>query len=168
MTHQRNALRSLLCAAVLGAAVALPQSVRAQDAPGCGDFTVVNEYVQVVFVDHADDGVTVGDARVGELLVLDLEGREIGQSHFQAVVTAVDDDGEVVSGSGQYILENGTLAWQGTYKLPNAETEGPPPYEVSVAVIGGTGEFEGAHGSLRWVTGQQGNRLVEFSVACPE
>lgn len=69
--------------------------------------------------------------------------------------------------NGHFVLVNGTISWIGTYQIEDpAESVREDSFEY--AVVGGTGDFAGATGTLRTFDDDRGRRVAALDVACSE
>jgi hypothetical protein len=165
-----NALQTVLGAlAALGFAGSATQPLHAAEGPPCGKFQVYGEYVEVKYADHAEPGVGVGDARVGRGRLLDENGNEIGHSYFHSVVVPDVDEGfHTVMGTGHGVFPNGMISTSGVIRIPDPTSAATHSQAFEYAIVGGTGDFVGARGTMRAFTDDQGRRVTEFDAVCLE
>ena len=162
-----NANQLLAGACFSAATLALSLQVAAQ--PVCGEFSFYNDYIEVHLADHGEPGPGQGDARHGHTRLLDENGDEMGLSYFHSVVGPGSDERYFrMIGTGHYEFPNGTIVTSSTYTLPNPAYNAPPPDTggASSAVIGGTGEFAGARGVVRWVHEEDGQARGDVIIEC--
>ena len=120
-------------------------------------------------MDHAGTGVGVGDARAGQGRLLDENGNEIGRSYFHSVVVPGADEGfHTVMGTGHSVFANGMISTSGVIQIPDPTSSATHTQEFEYAIVGGTGDFAGARGTMRAFTDDQGRRVTVFDAVCLE
>ncbi|MEM0907250.1 MAG: hypothetical protein AAGJ94_07800 [Pseudomonadota bacterium] len=155
-----------LCAISLAA---VSSQALAAEAPHCGPFKISVVDAKIDLVDIAEPGLGVGDIRTG-VVTFAGEGHE-GPIHLpfrSHVVPSHQQEKLSLIGQGDYIFSNGTIHWSGTYDMADPTRSDTPPSEIIVPIVGGTGDYAGARGTVRWFQGDDGVRISEFDISCQE
>ena len=140
-------------------------AVRAGEV-ACGAFTLVGGEKGITVVDSPPAGKSAGDMRAGWRRLADEAGTPVGAVHFVAVLTEPDAaGGDVLAGDYYVRLENGTIASQTVYQLPDAADTSQRARNAVLMVTGGTGAFAGATGTIEIEAGDA-PRYV-FDLSCP-
>lgn len=159
---------AILSIGVLGAQLAATSAFAA--APHCGEF-VVHITAGDVHIQRAREGqISLGDSRMGSFELTDPDGTPVGELHFQAVAVSQKDGRFRMLGDGHYTFQNGTLHYPMSYELPdpNAQPVASGVPTVVYHVSGGTGDFEGATGTLEAAFNDNGTRTQTLSLSCSE
>jgi len=146
------ATMTVLFACALGAAEASTDKF-----PPCGTFTIHGSEFEVVPLDLAQEGRTVGDERIGERELKDADGNVVGV--FRWVSTVVDTEGgdgddTIALNHNVYTLPDGTIHASGqfffeTFMNRNTQPEtNPAESKNSIAVTGGTGAYVNSEGEV--------------------
>ena len=143
------------------------QPVRSAEGPACGKFRYYTEYLEVEYVDHGEPGVSVGDARYGYGRLSDVNGDEVARFYFHTVISpGGGGDSHVVQGSSYSEFPNGKIMTGSAIRIPDPVSVATHADEHNYAVVGGTGDFAGARGTLRAFNDEQGRRIAEFDIFC--
>ncbi|HEX6115679.1 MAG TPA: hypothetical protein VFY99_01175 [Solirubrobacterales bacterium] len=160
-----RAARALALLASLAAALLL--------AAGCGDdeddletLNLVSDPDEEVFevVDLGDRGRSVGDIFVFEGPMLDRDSEEVvGHAYGTQTSLSLDDESQIVQATITYELDDGDqILVGGTAEYP-AEGDGLVEGEEYVRpILGGTGDYAGADGSLTTVRQPDGSYEQTF------
>ena len=140
-----KSLVATTAAAAVGAATLLPLS-SAPAAP-TGTFTLQSRLDKTTLhrIDNGKRGPSAGDVTVlATALVRD--GKPAGRALY--VHTSVDDHYRGVSMIAHLLLPDGTLELHGEALERKAPGLGNPPEESDLAIVGGTGAYAGATGTV--------------------
>jgi hypothetical protein len=139
----------------------------AQGGPaGIRTITVYGPSREVRIVDLPPHGSSLGDLRVLNGPLFDMNNRQVGRLDIAAVMTDPDDGSShhlqhtVINGT--YTFTDGTITVQalGTYS-----TITHLPLSLVQAITGGTGAYLGARGEVKNVV--QGNRVLKTIILLP-
>ncbi|MEM7445665.1 MAG: hypothetical protein AAF414_20255 [Pseudomonadota bacterium] len=159
-----------LSSLVLGATiVSLSTSALAQngDVP-CGQFDLYPRYVEVHFSDLGEEGVSLGDTRVGQIALVTEDETETAQFYFHSVVVpGGDEEFHNLLLTGHVVFADASIPVSFMYLRPNLTDSEPGPSEIESAVHGGTGSLTGTSGMLRLTRDDDRNRYYSFDLACP-
>ena len=150
---------------------AMPVAAQAQDA--CEPFSAVTPHGSQVrtYVDHLDEGQSIGDQHIATGPVHNEAGDVIG--HFEAisVVTHLHDDGTPRAHADVAAhFPEGVIVYK-VLSAPNVrsvdDTSGPHLSTEAVRLItGGSGVFEGATGTIE-LTRRDGQTVSIVNISCP-
>lgn len=161
---------NLLTVAALSLALAAPTLASAQevDGPACETFSLQRAMVGSVFI--GSDPAEIGDRRLNRWHYMDEDGNQIGARFIESTVVSVDDpEGDAVIVDVLSVFPNGTIVSRGFTHVPNADvtyvSHDRPAY---FAVVGGTGEFTRATGTVTAVPLDDGIYEATYSLTCPE
>ena len=152
-------LKRILISAVAATAVASAVPLVSAPAAPSASFTLVAtlDRHSLVRVDAPPKGTSPGDGFVFSTS-LHRNGRPDGRAEF--VQTVVDPRYRGVSMHADLLLSNGTLELQGAGLSRRAPGGAKPTSQTDMAIVGGTGTFAGARGSVKLVpTGPTTQRL---------
>ncbi|MCP4386052.1 MAG: dirigent protein [Hyphomicrobiales bacterium] len=153
--------------AAFGLAAVTGQPVQAAEAPHCGKFNVYPGEVEVRHVDHEESGLGVGDSRIGLVRIYNEQRTEIGFESFHSKIVPGNEDGYYrLVLNAHMTLPNGYISYIGTYRMSDPSKPSPPQTDNSYPVVGGTGEFAGARGSVRFFNDDEGRRVAAFDLTC--
>lgn len=140
-------LRRILIPAMAVAAVTSAVWLVSASAAPSGSFTLVASLDRhsLVRVDARPKGTTAGDVIVFSTS-LRRDGKPDGRAEF--VQTVVDPRYRGVSMRADLLLADGTLELQGAGLGRRAPGGARPSSETDMAVVGGTGAYAGARGTL--------------------
>ncbi len=125
--------------------------------PPCGTFTLYGDAFEIVPLDLAEKGRTVGDERIGERVLKDADGNEVVMIRWVSTVVdteAGDGDDTVALNQNVYNLPDGTIHATGqyffeTFMNPQTQPEtNEPESKNAIAVVGGTGAYAGSEGEV--------------------
>jgi len=138
-----------------------------QDAagPSCGSFVVTPHAHDIDFVDNAAHGESPGDFRLVESDLV-IAGDRVGRSYIMGTLMP-SDSGHVMTGTAIAEFPNGTIVSIGVAHV--ADPEDKSHYEegeIDAAVVGGTGAFANAHGTVRAKTSKDGKRESMYDIRC--
>lgn len=121
-------------------------------APACEDALMFMSSESILFLGDEIEGAKPGDRRILDWRVHDAEGNDLGSFHVITTVLSDTTDGHLITAVGSVLLDNGEIHATITAELPDASSEARSSAEpVDWAIVGGTGEFAHAYGTL--VTG---------------
>ncbi|MEM7445943.1 MAG: hypothetical protein AAF414_21655 [Pseudomonadota bacterium] len=134
----------------------------------CASFELERHLDRIAFIDHGDEGVSVGDQRVLRFDLTTQDGEAIGHQQVLATVVHGSLEGE------HEMMIDGTAVFNAG--LIRVSTIGPlrDPADTSTAsadtldwnVDGGTGVFIGAYGTMTTVPRGDGSYHVVFDISC--
>lgn len=149
----------MLALPVAASAVAAP-AAKAYKAPD--DFKMYTTQTERVEWDGGDAGTSVLDVVVGSGELRKKPGGAVkGTNTYRAETVRVDVPGgiEYRQSSQSYQLKNGTLLTSGLISVPS----GARPVEPQdFAIVGGTGDYSGARGSMKFVPKGPNKNVVKF------
>lgn len=166
--------RLLACTLITFAVLQTVIPLRTAEAQHCGVFRYYSQYVDVQLIDLGEPGLSVGDIRVGHVLGLDENGEQLSIHNFEAIVSPTSEENYYrFVGTGHDVYENGMISWSGTYRAPDPEVQAPVTDDadnqvIVVSVVGGTGDFAGANGTLSWFVDEDGRNVGEYNINCPD
>ncbi len=137
----------------------------------CGNFAVQVLYTNVEYLDSGAPGVGVGDQRFGHQQLSDANNEHIGDQYFHTIVVpGGSDEFHQAIVSGHTVFANGTIDWAGTGPIADPQAEANPglPDEVRRSVVGGTGDFAGARGTVVTFYDDERRGTREFDIICLE
>jgi hypothetical protein len=138
-----------------------------QDAagPSCGSFVVTPQVDDIDFVDEGAPGESPGDFRLVESdLVID--GKQVGKSYIMGTLMP-SDSGDVMTGTAIAQFPNGTIVSIGMAHAANPQDEAHyQEGEIVAAVVGGTGAFANAKGTVTVKTSRDGKRKTAYDIHC--
>ena len=128
----------------------------------------------ILFLGEEIESAKPGDRRILDWRVHDAEGNDLGSFHVVTTVLRDSADGHLITAAGSVVLNNGEIHASTTAELPDASSETRSSAEpVDWAIVGGTGDFAHAYGTL--VTGPPQDAAdslddwsMEFAMACRE
>lgn len=161
---------------VLAIFAAIP-GTSADGERACETFTVYSpaETFSLHFSDLDGDGrASVGDKRVGQSVLTDVDGNKVGTRYVSNTLREVNADGEVGARSIEMVfaLEDGTIFVSYDISAPpraNFDIAGKsmaPRRVHTMTVVGGTGVFAGARGSLDFEPAGSSTSEYLFHLAC--
>jgi hypothetical protein len=156
--------RLLLAAgAAAAAAVALPLAAAPAAPSPATAFTLVARLDRhsMATVDASPRGTSPGDVFVFSTS-LRRDGRADGRGQF--VQTAVDSRYRGISMRADLLLGDGTLELQGAGLGRRAPGAAKPATETEMAIVGGTGSYAGARGSVRLVPSGRTTQRLEVTL----
>ena len=139
----------------------------AQDAagPGCGRFVVTPHVDEIDFVDNEPPGESAGDVRAVESDLM-IAGDRVGRSYITGTLMPSDNE-DVMTGTVIAEFPNGTIVSIGMAHVANPEDEAHyQAGEIVAAVVGGTGVFANAHGTVTARTSKDGKRESVYDINC--
>lgn len=157
MTRRTLVAASLAAAGVAAAAVAPGSS--GQSAPAPLTLDMRHEEAKVTMLDEAPrmtkkrPSESPGDSVVSHGVLRDSTGARVGAVHGQFVVTSGRSPDTTEHVLSTFVLAGGQIAAQGVI-----DQEGD---SESVAIVGGTGQYDGATGSIE-ITGD--DKSVRFTL----
>ncbi|MEM8729382.1 MAG: hypothetical protein AAGF79_05630 [Pseudomonadota bacterium] len=144
-------------------ASALPNAALAQE---CAPFEVfAKDWKRGVY---PDGEAVVGTKRAGTRRLHDESGEGVGLYTYAATVVEVQENGEtILNVTRTWTLQDGTLVGVGMIAHPDAVDINVQPDQIGSVVVGGTGVFRGAHGSVEMrAPNGDGDRMVSFDISC--
>ncbi len=163
--------KTLLTVALLaGIGVSLAGDASAQEATGptCGTFAVIAKIDTWHAVDHGDEGESPGDVRLLRVNLLDHDGEEIGESYTVVTLLPSPEDGpQMVRSDSHHMFANGALAISTVTQTPNTNTDVKElTHTLQRPVVGGTGDFAHATGTVTTATLPDGSREMTYELRC--
>jgi hypothetical protein len=157
-------LKRILITAVAATAVAGALSLASAPAAPSHSFTLVAalDRHSMVRVDTRPKGTSPGDVFVFSTS-LRRDGRPDGRAEF--VQTVVDPRYRGVSMRADLLLSDGTLELQGAGLSRRARGAAKPTSETDMAIVGGTGAYAGASGSIRLVPSGHTTQRLEVALS---
>lgn len=158
--------RTAATAAIVLGFLVVASRADANDAPGCGAFSLTGGEKAIEVIDESPAGKSIGDERAGWRRLLDGDGGEVAEVHFVATLTAPGggDRGDVLA--SQYFVRFGGdwMVTASLYELPNADVATKGAGNARLVVTGGTGPFAGAQGTITIEAGNPPTYV--FDVRC--
>jgi hypothetical protein len=157
-------LKRTLTLAAAAAALAVLVPLAAAPAAPSGTFTLTAtlDSHSLARVDERPKGESPGDVSVFSAS-LRRDGRADGRAEF--VQTLVDPRYQGLSIRASLLLGDGTLELQGAGLDRKAPGGGSPSEETELAVVGGTGSYAGAGGTVRLVPVGHTTQRLEITLA---
>lgn len=120
------------------------------------------------YIDHGAPGVSVGDVRIVRWRLFgSLTDAEADMHVIATVVGATPGGGWTALDEAVIRFANGTLRASGESVLADpADTTSADETPGQAAVLGGTGAFAGARGTMESAVSPDGRHTVAFSIAC--
>jgi hypothetical protein len=138
-----------------------------QDAagPSCGSFVVTPHADDIDFVDNEAPGESPGDFRLVESDLL-IAGDRVGRSYIMGTLMP-SDSGDVMMGTAIAEFPNGTIVSIGMAHVSHPQDEAHyQEGEIVAAVVGGTGVFANAEGTVTARTSKDGKRETVYDIHC--
>jgi hypothetical protein len=157
-------LKRILIPAVAVAAVASAVWLASAPAAPSGSFTLVASLDRhsLVRVDARPRGTSPGDVIVFSTS-LRRDGKPDGRAEF--VQTVVDQRYRGVSMHADLLLADGTLELQGAGLSRRAPGGAKPSAETDMAIVGGTGAYAGATGSIKLIPSGRTTQRLELTLS---
>jgi len=117
------------------------------------------------FVDNEAPGENPGDFRLVESDLF-MDGNRVGRSYIMGTLMP-SDKMDVMTGTAIAEFANGTIVSIGMAHVADPEDEGH--YQeggIVAAVVGGTGVFANAHGTVTARTSKDGKREAVYDINC--
>ena len=157
-------------AVVLGAFVVPMSNAPAQDVAGptCETFTLQRQMVSSVFI--GSNPPAIGDRRLNRWQYVNADGDAVGMRYIESTVVGIGEpEGDPVIVDVLSVFPNGTIVSRGFAHVPNATTtfvsHDRPAY---FAVVGGTGEFTRASGTVSAFPLADGVYEATYALVCPD
>lgn len=160
-----NILSAFTACLLLGAFVA---QAKTQD-PHCGTFRVYTGDGNVEVLASVPGEINIGDRRVGDFELIDMDGKKMGDFHFLSTVMGKDGDEYIMVGQSSYSFDNGHIHHPVTYRFrdPSTKTLSKGLNEFSYTVSTGTGDFTGASGTVSIARHDDGMQSRTLKLECP-
>ncbi|HKN93740.1 MAG TPA: hypothetical protein VJU60_05365 [Thermoleophilaceae bacterium] len=157
-------LKRILIPAVAVAAVASAVSLASAPAAPSGSFPLLASLDRhsMVRVDARPKGTSAGDVFVFSTS-LRRDGKPDGRAEF--VQTVVDPRYRGVSMHADLLLADGTLELQGAGLSRRAPGGAKPSSETDMAIVGGTGAYAAANGSIKLVPVGRTTQRLEVTLS---
>lgn len=157
-------LKRILIPAVAAAAVATAVPLASAPAAPSGSFILVAglDRHSMVRVDARPKGTSPGDVFVFSTS-LRRDGKPDGRGEF--VQTVVDPRFRGISMRADLLLSDGTLQLQGAGLSRRAPGGTKPSAETDMAIVGGTGAYAGARGSVKLVPAGRTTQRLEIALS---
>ena len=112
----------------------------------------------------------IGDRRLNRWQYVDDNGQPVGMRYIESTVVGVDEaDGDPVIVDALSVFSNGTIVSRGFAYAPNARqtfvSHDQPAY---FAIVGGTGDFARATGTVSAVSLGDGVYAATYELVCPD
>lgn len=155
--------KRVLTFAVAAATVAIAMPLASAPAAPPGSFTLVAslDRQSMVRVDARPRGTSPGDVVVFSTS-LRRDGKPDGRAEF--VQTVVDPRYRGISMRADLLLSDGTLELQGAGLSRRAPGGANPSSETDMAIVGGTGAYAGANGSVKLVPSGRTTQRLEVTL----
>jgi hypothetical protein len=156
--------KRMMLFAVAAAAVGSALPLAPAPAASTGSFTLVASLDRhsMVRVDARPKGTSAGDVFVFSTS-LRRSGRPDGRAEF--VQTVVDPRYRGVSMRADLLLSDGTLELQGAGLSRRAPGGARPSSQTSMAIVGGTGAYSGAIGSVKLIPSGHTTQRLEIALS---
>lgn len=160
-----GAIRTLFTSAA--AATVIVASATAQPLPSCGPFQITLELDHIEFFDDRDEGPSTGDRRIGRFDTFLMDGTPAGAFLFASTTLPGGAPGDYHEfGHARYTFDHGTVHISTLYTLADpSDTEHTVTTDYTYPVLGGTGAFAGARGTVHTQATEAG-RLHTFDLTC--
>ena len=158
-------IRTLFTSAA--AATVIAASATAQPLPSCGPFQITLELDHIEFFDDRDEGPSTGDRRIGRFDTFLMDGTPAGAFLFASTTLPGGEPGDYHEfGHARYTFDHGTVHISTLYTLADpSDTEHTVTTDYTYPVLGGTGAFAGARGTVHTQATEDG-RLHTFDLTC--
>ncbi len=160
---------TLVIAAALFAPGALAQSSNDEGAgSACADIVLTSPRDSRVVAYHQirEDGKSLGDLRVGKRDVFDADNNPAGNLHWRIQPTSPTDDPHAMLVNTRYFILNDGLIITETLMQPRSELQDTSRIAMSNAdavIMGGTGAYEFAVGTVSASVAEDGSGLVTYT-----
>jgi hypothetical protein len=157
-------VRRILIPGVVAVVAAATLPLASAPAASSGSFTLVARLDRhsMVRVDAAPKGVSPGDTFVFSAS-LQRDRQADGRAEF--VQTVVDSRYRGISMRGDLLLGDGTLELQGGGLSRRAPGAAKPSAETGMAIVGGTGTYAGARGTVQMIPSGRATQRLEVTLA---
>jgi hypothetical protein len=138
-----------------------------QDAagPSCGSFVVTPHVQDIDIVNKTARGRNPGEFRLVESDLV-ISGNRVGRSYIMGTLMP-SDRGNVMMGTAIAEFPNGTIVSIGMTHVANPEDKAHyQKGEIVAAVVGGTGAFANARGTVTASTSKDGKRETVYDIHC--
>jgi hypothetical protein len=165
--RRRQKMRTLWLAATTAGMLLWTGPALTQDAagPSCGSFVVTPQVDDIDFVDEGARGKSPGDFRLVESDLM-IDGNRVGKSYITGTLVP-SDSGDVMTGTAIAKFPNGTIVSIGMAHACNPQDEAHyQEGEIVAAVVGGTGAFANAKGTVTAKTSKDGKRKTVYDIHC--
>lgn len=159
--------KSVCIAAVLVFSVSF---VAASEDPHCGTFDVRLANGDMHLVDSQNDGPSVGDHRLGTYDLVNAGGNVVGSQVVDLTIVEMNEDGFYLSGFISGVYEKGTIHYKVLFYIGDPALQSLSAGHIlsnEYAVVGGTGIFSDASGTVTALDGDDGSRVHRFDLKCP-
>ncbi len=130
----------------------------------CGKFSLTGGSKTVELVDLGEPGTSVGDLRIAERQLLNGD-KIVGALSGESVILRLgDNDDHALMGDWRIRINGDTLITAALYARDNATNEYTP--SLDVVILGGTGGYRGAYGTLEITEGDRPS--YNFDISCRE
>ncbi|WP_421723270.1 allene oxide cyclase barrel-like domain-containing protein [Bauldia sp.] len=136
----------------------------AQEVP-CGAFTLTGGSKTTDIIDLGEPGTSAGDLRIVERQLVDADGTTVGALSGRSIILRPGGDNlPTMMGDWRIRIHDGTLVASALFDHENTDTQTTTP--VDVAIVGGTGPYRGAYGTLAIGAGDK--PTYDFDISCRE
>ncbi|MEO1223001.1 MAG: hypothetical protein AAFX92_02150 [Pseudomonadota bacterium] len=155
-------------------AVALTSGSALAQAHACERLELLStdDHREVHFVDFDGDGPSIGDRRLGHRRLVDADGNVRADRMWTVTVHEVDDAGEPTMTASESVtafpdgnvfsrIENRDPANVDDHTTPHSSAQRPPQ-----EIIGGTGAYAGATGTVEVIRGDDNHMTFIFDLDC--
>ncbi len=139
---------------------------RAQAPQSCEPFTVVGHAKRTMtFIDLGEPGTGPGDERIGKRVIYDASDTEIGVLTWvvKTITNPTEDEAGVGHFSGHFEFPDGSISYLGILRTNyHAHETRAASFDKSQenAILGGTGIFTGAEGTIESAPEADRKRMV--------
>lgn len=161
---RRACVAAAVFATLAGTALAQPSQ-----EPTCGKFQLVRHADHVSFIDQGDTGASPGDRRVLRWQIKTKEGEPVASQYSTSTVMPAEPDGSnLVMADSVITFDIGTLRVSVLAPLSNpSDTRRSSDIELEWTVLGGTGDFRHATGTVKTIPLGNGTYDIVFDLSCP-
>jgi hypothetical protein len=133
--------------------------------PRCGSFSLTGGEKEINVVDNPPEGTSLGDVRAGNRQLLDRDGNRVADVHFSATLTALPtaNTGSVFSSIYFIRFAKGWISFTSVYELSDATDTSQRAGNAVLLVSGGTGDFEGAQGTVEIIAGDPPTYVLDLN-----
>ena len=129
------------------------QSFAQEATLSCGNWQILQSNASIEFIGEDATNAKAGDRRILNWRLSDLDGTQLGTFHVvTTVLGSIDGIGDFVTADGSMVFPNGEVFVAITATLQDAadtERSGHAPQIFDWAILGGTGDFANAKGTLK-------------------
>ncbi|MEM7463630.1 MAG: hypothetical protein AAF362_13240 [Pseudomonadota bacterium] len=138
----------------------------------CENMSLLMSNEKILFLGDKLKGAQPGDRRILNWRVHDSDGSKLGAFHVVTTVLSDTENGHFITSTGSLVVDTGEVHAIITTELPDASSEAQSSTDaVNWAIVGGTGEFAHATGTLITAPPQHSAKslddwALDVAVAC--